>query len=80
MPTPEERGTGQLEVQGAKKARKQYMGRRALLELILSKSPGTQRWLMAKMEKQIVVKAKAMRDIQLLAKSIGVKLVKLEIK
>jgi hypothetical protein len=56
------------------------MGRRALLELILSKSPGTQRWLMAKMEKQIVVKAKAMRDIQLLAKSIGVKLVKLEIK
>ena len=63
-----------------KKPRAKYMGRRALLELVLNKTPGTQRWLMAKMEKQIHVKDKAKRDIQLLAKSLGVKLTKLEIK
>jgi hypothetical protein len=75
MPTPEERAEP-----AAKKQRKSYMGRRALLALVLSKSPGTQRWLMAKMEKQVHVKDKAMRDIKLLAKSLGVKLTKLEIK
>jgi hypothetical protein len=64
----------------AKKQRKAYMGRRALLELVLSKSPGTQRWLMAKMEKQVHVKDKAIRDIKLLAKSLGVRLTKLEVK
>ena len=75
MPNMEERAPAP-----EKKPRKKYMGRRALLEMVLSKSPGTQRWLMAKMEKQIHVKEKARRDILLLAKSIGVKLVKLEIK
>ena len=64
----------------AKKPRKGYMGRRALLQLVLSKSPSTRKWLMAKMERQAHVKEKAVRDIQLLAKSIGVKIVKLELK
>ena len=63
-----------------KKPRKGYMGRRALLALVLSKSPSTRKWLMAKMEQQIHVKEKAMRDLQLLAKSLGVKLAKLELK
>ena len=75
MPTQEERTE-----QPAKKPRKKYMGRRALLQLVLSKSPGTRKWLMAKMEKQTHVKEKAVRDIQLLAKSIGVKITKLELK
>ena len=75
MPTPEERAE-----QPAKKQRKSYMGRRALLALVLSKSPSTRKWLMTKMEKELHVKDKAMRDIKLLAKSLGVKLTKLEIK
>jgi len=75
MPNMEERAPAP-----EKKPRKQYMGRRALLELVLSKSPGTQQWLLAKMEKQVHVKAKAVRDIKLLAKSLGVKLLKLDIK
>lgn len=75
MPNQEERQEPPV-----KKQRKAYMGRRALLELVLSKSPGTQRWLMAKMEKQVHVKDKAIRDIKLLAKSLGVKLTKLEVK
>ena len=75
MPTPEERAE-----QPAKKPRKSYMGRRALLELVLSKTPSTRKWLMAKLEKQLHVKDKAVRDIKLLAKSLGVKLVKLEVK
>jgi len=75
MPTPEERAE-----QPAKKPRKSYMGRRALLELVLSKTPSTRKWLMVKMEKQAHVKEKAVRDIKLLAKSLGVKLVKLEVK
>jgi len=75
MPTQEQRTEP-----AAKKARKPYMGRRALLAFVLSKSPSTQRWLMAKMEKQVHIKDKALRDIRLLAKSLGVKLTKLEIK
>jgi len=63
-----------------KKQRKQYMGRKALLHLIMSKSPSTRKWLVDKMEKQTRVKEKAQRDIKLLAKSLGVKLKKLEIE
>lgn len=62
------------------KPRKTYMGRSALLALILSRSPSTRKWLVDKIERQVKVKEKAKRDIQLLAKSLGVKLTKLEIK
>jgi hypothetical protein len=75
MPNLEERAE-----QPAKKPRKAYMGRRALLDLVLSKSPSTRKWLMAKMERQAHVKEKAERDIRILAKSLGVKLAKLELK
>lgn len=75
MPNMEERAE-----QPAKKQRKAYMGRRALLALVLGKSPSTRKWLMAKMEQQVHVKEKAVRDIRLLAKSLGVKLTKLEVK
>ena len=75
MPNMEERAE-----QPAKKQRKAYMGRRALLALVLGKSPSTRKWLMVKMEQQIHVKEKARRDIQLLAKSLGVKLARLELR
>jgi len=74
-PTPEERAEP-----APKKPRKEYMGRRALLQLVLSKSPSTRKWLMVKLEKQLHVKEKAVRDIKLLAKSLGVTITKLDLK
>lgn len=79
MPNMEERA-GPEPVPARGNPRKEYMGRRALLQLILEKSPSTRKWLMEKLEKQTKVKEKAVRDIRLLAKSLGVKLTKLEIK
>lgn len=75
MPTMNERQ--ELPV---KKQSKTYMGRHALLQLVLSKSPSTRKWLVEKLEKQAKVKDKAVRDMKLLAKSLGVRIVKLEIK
>jgi orotate phosphoribosyltransferase-like protein len=75
MPTPEER-----QEPAAKKPRAKYMGRKALLALFLSKSPSTRKWLIAKMDQHSKVKEKAERDIKILARSLGVKLKKLEIE
>lgn len=75
MPNMEER-----EEKPPKKPRAKYMGRKALLALFISKSPSTRKWLIAKMDQHSKVKEKAERDIKILARSLGVKLKKLELE
>jgi hypothetical protein len=63
-----------------KKPRKAYTGRRAILNLILSKSDSTKRWLLRKLEHQVQIKAQSQKKLRALAKSMGVRITKLELK
>jgi hypothetical protein len=72
-----------LEERAEKKERKpmkEYMGRRQLLNMILAKAPSTQKWILDRMLKAQKDKEKAMRDISILAKSLGVKIKTLELE
>ena len=64
----------------AKKERKQYVGRRALLNIIAGKSDSTKKWLLRKLQHQVEVKAQSQKKLRALAKSLGVRVVKLELK
>ena len=83
MDTPEQKLGPSLEERKeakAQKQRKEYVGRRALLNTILAKSPSTQKWILDQMLKTQKTKEKSVRDIGLLAKSLGVKLKTLELE
>lgn len=63
-----------------KKPRKTYIGRRALLNLIQGKSDSTKKWLLYKLTHQVQVKAQSQKKLRALAKSMGVRITKLELK
>lgn len=83
MDTPEQKlGPNLEEREGVKaqKQRKEYIGRRELLNTILAKAPSTQKWILDRMLKAEKDKEKAVRDIGILAKSLGVKIKTLELE
>ena len=63
-----------------KKPRKQYWGRRMLLNIIAGKSDSTKAYLLKKIGAQLQVKAVSKKKFKALAKSLGVKIRKLEFR
>ena len=63
-----------------KKPRKQYIGRRMLLNIIAGKSDSTKAYLCKKIGAQLQVKAVSQKKFKALAKSLGVRIKKLELR
>jgi hypothetical protein len=62
------------------KERKHYIGRRALLNIILSKTPSTQKWLVNKLTQKLRNRSGLERKLRQLARKEGVRIGKLELK
>jgi hypothetical protein len=63
-----------------KKQRKAYLGRKALLDIIMGKTDSTKKYLLKKIASNLTVKRHGAAAIRKYAKKMGIRVVKLEVK